>query len=432
MEIERKIRRFSLVTVDITNECPHRCVFCFNRWGSKQMMEQKTFHKVLQLLPYTADGGFSLASLYEPSVHPQFFQMMAAVPRQFKAKVSVGTNLDGAFSTQQLSLLANSHLHHVNVALPSFQEEQYQRITKADGKQFFENITRLRQFFDERKNRPRLKLNTMLLKENKDDLLALVQRAHEELHPYVHEIRTPMVIAENESTLLQGPYNEAAVRAQLLPQEELKKIKTEIDALGYRNVHVITDVSEESEQARIPGTPQLVYDEYSIYIGSNGEGFFLSDKNPFDMQDIENPFVFFSQALTARQTQQAALAELAVAPPTNEQENDPDFHCRLEKLIIWDEQFVEITGWALHRQLAAGEISLVLKAGEHTQVYRPKIQDRPDISVGFEDDTKRLCGFTCLLDPGVLPHSFGQLYELYVGIARHEELYIKHLQDFSF
>ncbi len=434
MEISRNTRLYSLVTVDPSNHCNHRCRFCYNVFGPPHCMDMDTFHKAIQILPYTQDGHFLLSCLYEPTQNPLFFEMLGQIPRQYKNKVFFTTNLDGDYSDEDFVRLAQSHVHHVNVSLPSLREDNYKAITGCDGGRFFENLRRLRAIFDQHANRPRLQLNTMVIQTNADEVLQLVKQAHEEFRPFSHEVRSPNIFDEGENVLIHGEKDNGTLETELVEKARLDALTDELNALGYKNLYVDTSFSSEY-YARNKGTPQNYqnpHDAFAIHIASSGKGMFLMDENPFDLADIDHPFVFFSKALMARQTHQAALCEVRPTPPIQERGDDPDFHGCAEAITIWDERFVEVHGWAMHRQLASGDLFVVLQTEGKAMAYRATVQPRRDVAQTFNDPLRVNTGFTCLIDPRALPYKLGQRYELAVGVLHQGTLYTKHLTDLSF
>ncbi|MDL2253277.1 hypothetical protein LJC49_04300 [Ruminococcaceae bacterium OttesenSCG-928-I18] len=433
MDIKRETRQYSLVTLDITNHCNARCKFCYNVFGKEHNMDMETFHKALQILPYTKEGCFLLSSLYEPTLNPLFFDMLSQIPRQYKNKVFLTTNLAGNISEGDFVHLAESQLHHIDISLLSYEQETYKNLTQMEDHRFFENLETIHRIFSRYPKPPRLQLNTMILKSNYGQILDLAKRAHEELNPYAHIFNTPATYKAGENVLLTAEVDSTDIVAELLPKEQLTALYDELTALGYKNL--IVDISNSLEayhEKQDIVSPRYPHDAYALHITSNGQGLFLSDENPFDLADIDHPFVFFSKALTARQTYEAAKRELAEAPPLRDHSEDPDFHSFVDTLTIWDEQFIWLHGWAFHRQVECGPLYVVVKAAGNQVVYETVLHERADVVEVFEDESRRLCGFECLIDPQALSYEPKQNYEVFVGVLHEGTLYTKHLTDLAF
>ncbi len=434
MDINRKNRLYSLVVMDLTSHCNHRCRFCYNIWGEESSMQWDTFQKVLQILPYTQDKHVALSCKYEPSLNPLFFEMVAQIPRQYKNKVCLTTNLDGNYTDAELETLAQSHLHHVEVSLPSLEKERYCQITGSETAICLDNLRRLRQAIDRNANRTRLQLTTMVVKSNYKEILTLVQRAHEELRPYAHVLNTPQIFEESENVLLQGEKDNSRTEMELLSRAELDELQEALMGLGYKNLIYSLGFDAGSYAAKKAGRAiaPAVHDAYSIYIGPDGQGFFMMDENPFDLADIDHPFVFFSQALMARQSHQAAINEVHNPPAAHDHSEDLDFHAMLDKVTIWDERFVQLQGWGFHKQVAPGPLYIVLKTQEAEMVYLAQNTARPDVASEYENDDYANCGFDCMVDPKVLPYVQGQSYEVYLAVAHAGGLFTKKLTELSF
>ena len=431
MEVNRQTRQFSLVTMDLTGHCDRRCVYCYNRWGGEQNMSMPVFQKILQILPYTREGAFLLSCLYEPSLNPLFFDMVEQIPRQYNSKVSLSTNLAHEMSEEDFKRLACSNIHHINVSLPSFEAERYFEMTGVDGAVFFRNLALMREVFDRYPKRPRLHLVTMAVKSNREELPGLVERAKKELRPYSHEVRSPQLFREGDNVLLPGHYDSTRLEEEMLSRRELNELSLELRALGQRQLYLDFSVNKEGAMARTEALPNP-HDPYVVHFFPSGQGLFLSDENPIDLDDIDYPFVFFQRALTARQTHQATLRELRAPLVLEDGGSDRAFLGMIDTLTIWDERFVEVQGWALHRELDSSQIYLVLEALSGQLVYRAEMRKTPETAILAGAGKAQNCGFSCLIDPEIIPYEPRQNYRLLVGVMREDKLVVKHLTDLSF
>lgn len=90
-------KQYSFISADITSNCNLRCPYCVNDWGSikgNTFMTKETFEKAIALLPLIKDDGcFRFSCIFEPTIHPEFTELLRMIPEKDRKKVFFTTNL---------------------------------------------------------------------------------------------------------------------------------------------------------------------------------------------------------------------------------------------------------------------------------------------------------------------------------------------------
>jgi len=217
-------RSISLVAADIVNNCNLRCPFCLVDYANVRglkLMSWETYRRALELLPQMPRGGFWLSCLHEPTLHPQFVEMLEAVPDCFRDRISFTTNLSKRLSDDTLERIANSGVNHIRVSFDSREPNIFAELRKGAKFEIFEqNLSRLTAFMRVSPRRPWLHLITMALKENYLDIPALVRHGRDNFGANSHEVRFPYYlphIARWGSEHMLAPNEWAELEQALVP-----------------------------------------------------------------------------------------------------------------------------------------------------------------------------------------------------------------------
>lgn len=431
MEVNRLTRRFTKVSMDITSRCNARCKFCYNTFGQKEDMEMDLYGKMLQVLPYTKNSGFFLSGQYEPTLHPQFYRIAQLIPQQFRNKGSLTTNLCKPFTDEELNDLARCHLHHINISLETYDPALYTALTGVEEVHFYENLARLRSVFSRYAHPPRLQLVTMVLKSNYDELLELAERAHNEILPYRHIFRTPYIYAPGQNILDAGEKDTTAVEEELVSAAQLEELTARLQELGYGGIVTEFDLCREN-YAEGRRTPPYSADPYAIHIFPDGSGVFLSDGARLDVKDMEYPIVSFSHMLAIRQEGQVQRYKLAEPLPVENHDEDEALEFSIDKITIWDERFLSISGWALRTDAPGAAVNLMLRVADVNSVHNTMIVQRPDVAMMFGSEAFAGCGFETLVDAHAIECVRGQPLQLHVGVQKDGVLHTKYVTDLIF
>ena len=276
-------------------------MFCFNKWGEPCDMSERTFLKILQILPFANEAGFLFSCKFEPSLHPHFLKFIDLIPKQFKKKVFFTMNLVKYFDDETFHRLANSKINFINISLETFNPTLYEKLTSVKNTHFYENIDRMAMIFNKYPLAPKIRFITMILKDNYDELIDIAKTAHEKYHPSFHEFRTPYFFLHNGIDTLSR---------QLLNRTELDTKIKQLQELNIDNCYYWAETDLEKYQCFINPPPinikekteeQLKYQKinvdpnshYLIEIFANGKILFQY-KEHFNINDIEDPFLFFS------------------------------------------------------------------------------------------------------------------------------------------
>jgi len=184
---------FEFIVADITDNCNLRCPFCINdfRQASKNVfMTSTTFDKMVDLLPLVPNGKFFLSCLFEPSLHPQFFEFLERIPPRLRKKAAFTTNLSKAFSDDDIRRLSRIKLHHINISLETFDSARYEKLRRGGRfEQFMVNLERIGRRFSESADAPSLRFITVILQANLAEIPEIVETCSVKYRSIGHELR---------------------------------------------------------------------------------------------------------------------------------------------------------------------------------------------------------------------------------------------------
>jgi molybdenum cofactor biosynthesis enzyme MoaA len=138
-------RKIKTLAIDCTEHCNARCVFCFNDWRRLKPAEMDTedFKKILPLISLTEKDGFYLSCLFEPTVNPQFFEMLKMLPAGAREHTYFTTNLVRPLSDQELATMCRANVDHINISLETFNPSLYSVLSGTRKSAFYDNLERL-------------------------------------------------------------------------------------------------------------------------------------------------------------------------------------------------------------------------------------------------------------------------------------------------
>ena len=191
---------FNAINMDINNKCNQRCRFCFSSFEDDSInMDLNTFSHMLDVIPFVKDYagggyGFYFSCIYEPTIHPQFLEFLEMLPIEAKNKCFFTTNLVRPMDKEFINSMISTNVGLINISIETFDADKFEYIT--NNKQFDSfknNLLTLENVINENENLPEFRFITMLLRENKDEIIDLIKYCHNHFPIESHEIRTPYI-----------------------------------------------------------------------------------------------------------------------------------------------------------------------------------------------------------------------------------------------
>jgi MoaA/NifB/PqqE/SkfB family radical SAM enzyme len=183
-------------------------------------MTAETFARIIDRAKQTDVGANELfiSCGFEPTIHPQFAEMMRMIPPELRAKAFLSTNLSTTISDDDIDALANANINHINISVESLVPETYEYFRcGAKYETFVTNITRLVEVIRHSSNAPQLHMISMLFKQNADEIISMADDCRRWFGITRHEVRTPF-----EFSL--GYMSDEFKRESLLTAEEVQTI----------------------------------------------------------------------------------------------------------------------------------------------------------------------------------------------------------------
>jgi sulfatase maturation enzyme AslB (radical SAM superfamily) len=182
-----------IVAGDIVNNCNLRCPFCitdYERIKGLRLMTRETLLRSIPLMAAVEDGGFWLSCMHEPTLHPQFSDMVEIIPDNVRHKVSFTTNLCKRVPPETLQRLACSGIHSIRVSLDSMEPARFEAMRKGGRfPLFMEQLERLVGFLRDSPRAPRLDFITVVMRDNAGETAALVRACRRRFGTGRHEVR---------------------------------------------------------------------------------------------------------------------------------------------------------------------------------------------------------------------------------------------------
>ena len=290
---------YDLIACDITSNCNLRCPFCLNDFrqiSGNNFMTRETFKKILPLFDLIKkDGFFYFSCLFEPTLHPDFVELLNLIPDEQRKKVFFTTNLAKKLSEDTLRQLSQSNIHHINISLDSIKPDVFEGLRRgAKFEVFMDNLERLVDIFAKNPHSPKIRYITILCKSNIGEAVELLNATSKKYHSSEHEFRC---FHPNEE------FQDAVwVKKNLITLEDWEYVKRALSGsthhycLGgytYNDNHVIP-ASNDYERAIYQPPPDL-----ALRIGSGGEIELLDmpGKIQFNINDNFDLYSFLSKII---------------------------------------------------------------------------------------------------------------------------------------
>ena len=427
--VKEEKKKYEFVSIDTASPCNARCIFCFNDWSNIKgaIMKPEVFEKTLPLLEMTGYDGFYVSCLFEPTLNPDFSRLLTMMPESGRNKAFFTTNLVKKLSDEDLTAFSKANIDHINISLETYDRALYDRLTRTKGSHFYENLERLGVLAKE--NGMKLRLITMILKSNIDELPALIKKAREELSPVRHELRTPYYFKASKEQM-------DIAESELLPRMELdEKGKALFDAAGGAD-NIIIDLSNDLESfqkkrnedfdthitssSERPGSAN-----FRVRIESDGTGHFghrSETKELFDLEKLDDPGKYFSEALVRLQSLEASnffLGELSEKKKSlfsfakKKEAKKPAFltlpvelseirfPSSLDEAVLFDGRFLHLSGWetaSAKNNISSKDRLFLLKDKERFLALKPFTVKRPDVANALSDNSLEDSGFDLVID----------------------------------
>ena len=421
--IERTPNGLDMISLDTTNHCNARCIFCFNDWDSFKpcSMKTDTFEKVLPILPLlNKDGQFLASCWFEPTINREFFKIVGMLPDFLKDRGYFTTNLVVPLSDDDLRAMCRANLDHINVSLETYDEKVYTHVTSVKMSFFYDNLVRLAKIAKE--EGMDIWLISMLLKSNMEEFPSLVRKAHEEVGPAVHEIRSPFFYPADTE-------NKPDVIEELLTREEFTKVREAVDALGYDNISWQPGPSKETFlafEADKDGYQEKVDEVDRFWVRVNADGTARvghpETGTLIDLKQTDDPAGAVLEELTRLRTARYRMNAVPAGKVkiVNERNADP-FSC--DKITICGGRFMEVNGWetgTLRHGASGAERVAVLEAGGKRYASVMNTVKRSDVADALKDPASEQAGFSVRFDPGF---EIGDDFRLWTGYKTGDTIY---------
>lgn len=240
---ESEMMFYDAVNMDLNNICNQRCRFCFSPFKDEPVnMDVDTFKRTIEILPLLknlSDGGhgFFISCLYEPTVNPNFLELLSLLPESAKDKSFFTTNLARPMDREYIEAMLSANVNHINISIETLNQDSFKYITQNKKfNQYKNNLDLLEDILSKKEgNVPYLRFITMLLEENSDEIIDLIEYCHNHFNLLAHEIRTPyMAVYDNYEWS----------KKQLMPKEKVDKIISEIKSLDY---NILMDIKSADD-----------------------------------------------------------------------------------------------------------------------------------------------------------------------------------------
>ena len=284
-------KQFSWIFADITHRCNLRCPFCSNDWTKISKGPDITvsaFDHLMKLLPLVRDTGFGISCAFEPTVHPKFAGLIDRIPEMGKDKLFFTTNMSAYISPYLLDDLSRANLHHINISLDSLDKQTFEELRHgASFTTTMTNIAQLSAMFRYTTNSPQINFIIMALKQNRDEIIDIMNDGVILFPGASFEIRTPFSFSLNHMN------------------QEWKERST----LSFREWEALTARITEAE---LPFTARISChyrtkdeeidkdpdkDPFLFTITSSGLMLQMSSGKTWNLNDIEDPLSFWEKKL---------------------------------------------------------------------------------------------------------------------------------------
>ena len=291
-------KNYDLIACDITSNCNLRCPFCVNDFrqiSGNNFMPCETFKKILPLFKLIKDDGFFYFScLFEPTIHPDFIRLLNLIPHDQRKKVFFTTNLAKKLTDDTLYQLSQSSIHHINISLDSLEPEMFESLRRgAKFEVFIDNLERMTDIFAKNPHSPKLRYITILCKSNINEAAELLNASSNKYRSSEHEFRCFDPHEEFQ--------DKAWLKENLITREDWEHVKKYL-SMSKHNYYLGSYICRNNYMPCSNDYEQKIYQPPSnlaLRICSGGEIELLDmpEKVCFNIADISNPFLFFSQII---------------------------------------------------------------------------------------------------------------------------------------
>lgn len=377
------IRKYRLAACDITSNCNLRCKFCFNDFGNKNInMTKDILTNALKVLPYVEDTdfvngtGFYFSCLWEPTIHPEFIDMLEMLPKEGKEKIFFTSNFAKKMDRQFFERLSKCNLHHINISIETLNQDRYKAITGGGEvlfENFFANLSELSDCFSQNADAPKVRFITMALQANYDEIIDIIKMCHEKYNAYMSEIRTPF----------WGGYL-LKFQDELLSQESIVKLQNQLNELTYTITHTlkfqdVADLDKEAQVGSAGGHSTIRYadmaeDYYDLRIDSEGGLHWNGDQARVTYMPSNEYSQIFEQRLlelTAKEVakNKLALTDAEMTSLSAAKRKGKNSHINLDTVRCATD-YMEITGWAGCSDVDGSTTIPVLVIGDKNKLHQ--------------------------------------------------------------
>lgn len=388
-------RKIKTLAMDCTEHCNARCVFCFNDWRHLKPAEMDTydFERILPLIPLTEKNGFYLSCLFEPTINPQFFEMLKMLPEEARKHTFFTTNLVKSLTDQELETMCQANVDHINLSLETFDPALYSKLSGIRQSAFYDNLKRLGRIAQTCGTH--IRLITLMMQDNYEELPKILEKAHVLVHPYQHEFRTPIYTHGD-------PERERATEEQLLSAAGLEFMKKKLEAYGYNTVFDLTwnrGFYLKWKQERIAAAHKPKPDRLPTYIFrlyADGHGVIEDLDRKFQWREIPDLKEYCENALEEvkrledQKIQQNFIRNIRRSPRLLE-----TVKSNVDELTVMDRSWIYIRGWGFDESgaHADNERVFLVENGRHRYACRLTSCDRPDVIAVYKEKASGSCGF---------------------------------------
>ena len=292
------------VAADIVNNCNLRCPFCvvdYSGVNHTETMSEKTFRRLLGLLPLVPEGGFWLSCLHEPTLHPRLDDLIEAIPREHRHKAWFTTNLARPLSDATFERWARSGLHHINVSLDTLQPELFPILRKfGNFRKFCDNLDRMSAAFRSEPAAPKLRYITVAFRSNLDEIPKLVEHSCRHWLSSENEIRYTINVAHitdefreahhlrrEDWPVLTRRLEASPGRCMIVPPPSDEYETTREAAANYFETHPVPTQSQR------PSFPP----PFELRARPNGNLVVVGHESEFtaNVNEIDDPLAFFTR-----------------------------------------------------------------------------------------------------------------------------------------
>lgn len=389
-------RKIKILAMDCTEHCNARCLFCFNDWRKLKPAEMNVddFRKIVPLLPLAEDDGFYMSCLFEPTLNPQFWDMLKMLPEDTKSKVFFTTNLVRPLSDEELTVMCRANLDHINISLETFNPELYKKLSGTKQSAFYDNLERLGKISQE--YGAKIRLITLMMKDNYEELPEILEKAHEMVHPFQHEFRTPIYTAGD-------PVREKATEDELLSEEQLAEMREKLESYQYDTVFDTRwnrDYYMKWKEQELSGRnrDRNPLPSYTFRLYADGHGLVEDLNETFQWREVDDLYSFFVDRLekVKKLEDQKVQENFLKKTKASHVKTADSIAINLDEAEVFDQSYMHVRGWAFDQagkyRLSNGGMILV-RNGSEVHMVRLEVCDRPDVSAAFGGKPEADCGF---------------------------------------